>query len=268
LGPARWSALRRALSHLLRTGSPAQAKLAHTALVPQSQAAFSLPAQVGDYTDFYTSVHHATNIGRLFRPDNPLLPNYKWVPIAYHGRASSLIISGTGFRRPQGQLMPPGAQQPTLAPCKRLDYELELGVFIGPGNERGQAIGMDAAEAHVFGLCLLNDWSARDIQGWEYQPLGPFLSKNFATSRCPTWTARCTASRAPSTFNSMCACRPRPCDKPASRPHPLRSPTTDTPTGPWRKWSPTTPWVAAPCSPVTCWARARSQALKPAKPAP
>jgi len=185
LGPAHWSALRRALSRLLRTGSPAQATLPHTALVPQSQAAFCVPAQVGDYTDFYTSVHHATNIGRLFRPDNPLLPNYKWVPIAYHGRASSLIISGTGFRRPQGQLMPPGAQQPTLAPCKRLDYELELGVFIGPGNERGQAIGMDEAEAHVFGLCLLNDWSARDIQGWEYQPLGPFLSKNFATSLSP-----------------------------------------------------------------------------------
>ena len=185
LGPAHWSALRRALSRLLRTGSPAQATLPHTALVPQSQAAFCVPAHVGDYTDFYTSVHHATNIGRLFRPDNPLLPNYKWVPIAYHGRASSLIISGTGFRRPQGQLMPPGAQQPTLAPCKRLDYELELGVFIGPGNERGQAIGMDEAEAHVFGLCLLNDWSARDIQAWEYQPLGPFLSKNFATSLSP-----------------------------------------------------------------------------------
>ena len=185
LGPAHWSALRRALSRLLRTGSPAQATLPHTALVPQLQAAFCVPAQVGDYTDFYTSVHHATNIGRLFRPDNPLLPNYKWVPIAYHGRASSLIISGTGFRRPQGQLMPPGAQQPTLAPCKRLDYELELGVFIGPGNERGQAIGIDEAEAHVFGLCLLNDWSARDIQGWEYQPLGPFLSKNFATSLSP-----------------------------------------------------------------------------------
>jgi len=185
LGPAHWSALRRALSRLLRIGSPAQATLPHTALVPQLQAAFCVPAHVGDYTDFYTSVHHATNIGRLFRPDNPLLPNYKWVPIAYHGRASSLIISGTGFRRPQGQLMPPGAQQPTLAPCKRLDYELELGVFIGPGNERGQAIGMDEAEAHVFGLCLLNDWSARDIQGWEYQPLGPFLSKNFATSLSP-----------------------------------------------------------------------------------
>ncbi|MFM8929704.1 MAG: fumarylacetoacetase [Betaproteobacteria bacterium] len=185
LGPAHWSALRRALSHLLRTGSPAQAKLPYTALVPQSQAAFNLPAQVGDYTDFYTSVHHATNIGRLFRPDNPLLPNYKWVPIAYHGRASSLIISGTGFQRPQGQLMPPGAQRPSLAPCKRLDYELELGVFIGPGNQRGQAIGIDEAEAHVFGLCLLNDWSARDIQGWEYQPLGPFLSKNFATSLSP-----------------------------------------------------------------------------------
>lgn len=210
LGPAHWSALRRALSRLLRTGSPAQATLPHTALVPQSQAAFCVPAHVGDYTDFYTSVHHATNIGRLFRPDNPLLPNYKWVPIAYHGRASSLIISGTGFRRPQGQLMPPGAQQPTLAPCKRLDYELELGVFIGPGNERGQAIGMDEAEAHVFGLCLLNDWSARDIQGWEYQPLGPFLSKNFATSLSP-WVV---------TLEALAPYR-LPFSRPADDPQPL-----------------------------------------------
>ncbi len=185
LGPAHWSALRHALSRLLRSGSRAQDTLKRTALVPQSQAVFCVPAHVGDYTDFYTSVHHATNIGRLFRPDNPLLPNYKWMPIAYHGRASSLVISGTPFRRPQGQLMPPGAERPTLAPCKRLDHELELGVFIGPGNEQGQPIGIDTAEAHVFGLCLLNDWSARDIQGWEYQPLGPFLSKNFATSLSP-----------------------------------------------------------------------------------
>jgi len=185
LGPAHWSALRRALWRLLREGSAEQPALQHRGLVPQAQAEYRVPARVGDYTDFYTSVHHATHIGRLFRPDNPLLPNYKWVPIGYHGRASSLVVSGTNFKRPRGQLMPPGAAQPTVGPSKRLDFELELGVYIGPGNALGEPIRIDQAEAHVFGLCVLNDWSARDIQGWEYQPLGPFLSKNFATSVSP-----------------------------------------------------------------------------------
>ena len=195
LGPRHWSALRIALSRLLRHGAPQHQALetaarvstarVSTALVPQTQVQYRLPARVGDYTDFYTSVHHATHIGQLFCPDNPLLPNYKWVPIGYHGRASSLVISGTNFTRPSGQLMPPGAAQPTVAPCKRLDLELELGVYIGPGNGMGQPVGIDEAENHVFGLCLLNDWSARDIQGWEYQPLGPFLSKNFATTLSP-----------------------------------------------------------------------------------
>ena len=185
LGPAHWSALRRALSRLLRTGSPAQATLPHTALVPQSQAAFCVPAHVGDYTDFYTSVHHATNVGRLFRPDNPLLPNYKWVPIGYHGRASSIGVSGQQFRRPMGQILPPGATQPVVGPSKRLDIELELGVFMGRGNALGEPISIEAAEQHVFGLCLFNDWSARDIQAWEYQPLGPFLAKSFASTMSP-----------------------------------------------------------------------------------
>lgn len=187
LGQAHWSALRRTLSRLLRVGTSTaeQARIQPLALVPQSLAEYRLPARIGDYTDFYTSVHHATNIGRLFRPDNPLLPNYKWVPIGYHGRASSIVISGTPFARPQGQLMPPGATQPTVGPSKRLDIELELGAFIGPGNALGHPIGIDQAEDHVFGLCLLNDWSARDIQGWEYQPLGPFLAKNFATTISP-----------------------------------------------------------------------------------
>jgi len=184
LGPAHWGALRRALSRLLRWGA-AEKDALQQCLVPQAQVEYRVPARVGDYTDFYTSVHHATNVGRLFRPDSPLPPNYKWMPIGYHGRVSSLLISETEVRRPRGQLMPPGAQGPTLAACKRLDYELELGVFIGPGNELGQAINLDEAEGHVFGLCLLNDWSARDIQVWEYQPLGPFLSKNFATSLSP-----------------------------------------------------------------------------------
>lgn len=184
MGPEAWSALRLALSRALREGSSQQAALA-ACLVPQAGAEYALPARIGDYTDFYTSIHHATNIGRLFRPDNPLLPNYKWVPIGYHGRASSIAVSGRDFRRPQGQTLPPGASAPVFGPCKRLDIELELGVFIGPGNALGEPIAMHEAEAHVFGLCLFNDWSARDIQAWEYQPLGPFLSKSFASTISP-----------------------------------------------------------------------------------
>ena len=209
LGPAHWSALRRVLSRMLRLGAVEQYAL-QRCLVPQAQAEYRLPARVGDYTDFYTSVHHATNIGKLFRPDNPLLPNYKWVPIGYHGRASSLVISGTAFKRPTGQLMPPGATQPIVAPCRRLDYELELGVFIGPGNDLGRPIDIDEAEGHVFGICLLNDWSARDIQGWEYQPLGPFLSKNFATSLSP-WVV---------TMEALAPYR-LPFTRPAEEPQPL-----------------------------------------------
>ncbi|MDD0812004.1 fumarylacetoacetase [Curvibacter sp. RS43] len=184
LGPTAWSALRLALSRLLREGA-AGADTVATCLVPQAQAEFTVPARIGDYTDFYTSVHHATNIGKQFRPDNPLLPNYKWVPIGYHGRASSIGVSGQRFHRPVGQTLPPGATEPVFGPCRRLDIELELGVFLGQGNELGEPIAMDDAEQHVFGLCLLNDWSARDIQAWEYQPLGPFLSKNFATTISP-----------------------------------------------------------------------------------
>ena len=184
MGTAASSALRLALSRMLRVGSAFEAQL-HAGLVSQSDAEYALPAHIGDYTDFYTSIYHATNIGRQFRTDNPLLPNYKWVPIGYHGRASSIAISGQSFPRPAGQLMPPGAEAPTLAPCKRMDYELEMGIFIGSGNVLGTRIDIDDAESHVFGLCLLNDWSARDIQGWEYQPLGPFLSKSFASTISP-----------------------------------------------------------------------------------
>lgn len=184
LGQPAWSALRLALSHALREGSAEQARLANC-LVAQRDAEYTVPARIGDYTDFYTSVHHATNIGRQFRPDNPLLPNFKWIPIGYHGRASSIGVSGQTFARPLGQTMPPGASAPSFGPCKRLDYELEMGVFVGGGNALGQPIAITEAEAHVFGLCLLNDWSARDIQAWEYQPLGPFLSKNFATTISP-----------------------------------------------------------------------------------
>ena len=178
------AALRAALSQALRTGSPHAARL-RALLVPQAAAEYALAAEVGDYTDFYASIHHATAVGRLFRPDNPLLPNYKWVPIAYHGRASSLRVSGYDFARPRGQLLPAGATVPELAATRRLDYELEVGIFIGRGNALGASVPLAAAESHVFGLCLLNDWSARDVQSWEYQPLGPFLAKNFATSVSP-----------------------------------------------------------------------------------
>lgn len=190
LGPTAWSALRLALSRGLRAQAPhAVQAVLHAHLTPQAEVEYALPARIGDYTDFYTSIHHATNVGRLFRPDNPLLPNYKWVPIGYHGRSSSIGVSGQQFRRPKGQLMAAGADPatapPTLAPTQRLDIELELGIFIGQGNALGEPVPLVEAEDHVFGLCLLNDWSARDMQAWEYQPLGPFLAKNFATTISP-----------------------------------------------------------------------------------
>lgn len=176
--------LREHLSAALRAGSARGAQLAED-LVAQSSVEFSLPAVIGDYTDFYSSIHHATTVGRQFRPDNPLLPNYKWIPIAYHGRSSSIQVSGHTFPRPVGQRRAPGSEVPSLSPSQKLDFELEVGIFIGQGNRLGSAIPIKDAQTHVFGLCLLNDWSARDIQGWEYQPLGPFLSKNFASTISP-----------------------------------------------------------------------------------
>ena len=184
LGHHVWSALRLALSKALRVGAAAEEKLSGC-LVAQTDAEYDLPCTIGDYTDFYTSVHHATSIGALFRPDNPLLPNYKWVPIGYHGRASSIGVSGQTFHRPVGQTKAPDALEPSFGPCKRLDYELEMGIYIGKSNELGDPIAIDQADQHVFGLCLFNDWSARDIQAWEYQPLGPFLAKNFASTVSP-----------------------------------------------------------------------------------
>lgn len=184
LGAPAWSALRLALSRALREGSPLRATL-EPCLLAQAEAEYALPATIGDYTDFYASIHHATSVGRLFRPDQPLLPNYRWVPIGYHGRSSSIGVSGQRFARPCGQTLAPGAAAPTFGPSKKLDYELELGVFVGPGNALGQAVPIAEAESHIFGLCLLNDWSARDLQAWEYQPLGPFLAKNFATTISP-----------------------------------------------------------------------------------
>ena len=185
LTDAHWSALRLALSRALREGSPLRGTI-EPALCPQSQATLGLPARIGDYTDFYISVHHATAVGRQFRPDNPLLPNYKWVPIGYHGRASSIGVSGQAFARPCGQTRPAAeGEPPALGPCRRLDYELEMGLYIGTGNPQGSPISMADADRHLFGMCLLNDWSARDLQAWEYQPLGPFLSKSFASTVSP-----------------------------------------------------------------------------------
>ena len=184
LGPAVHTALRNALFESLLVGSLRQSVL-QRCLVAQHAAEYSLPAQIGDYTDFYTSIYHATAVGRMMRPDHPLLPNYEWVPIGYHGRSSSIGVSEQCCSRPNGQRLPAGAGQPVFGPSRRMDYELELGVFIGNGNSQGAPIPIAHAEAHIFGLCLLNDWSARDLQAWEYQPLGPFLAKNFATTISP-----------------------------------------------------------------------------------
>jgi fumarylacetoacetase len=182
-GPRR--ALRRRLHAILRQDasvSDRQAAARH--LLSQDDVDMLLPAVVGDYTDFYASLFHATNVGKLFRPDNPLLPNYKYIPIGYHGRASSLVPTGTPVRRPSGQ-MRDGEADPKFGTTKALDYEVELGFFVSAGNSLGEAIPIRNAEEHIFGICLVNDWSARDIQAWEYQPLGPFLGKSFATSLSP-----------------------------------------------------------------------------------
>ncbi len=184
LGRPAWGALRLAISQLLREDTTKRDK-ARSCLVPMKKVEMNVPARVGNYTDFYASVYHATNVGKLFRPDAPLLPNYKHIPIGYHGRASSVRVSGHQVKRPSGQLMPPGAVAPHVGPSQRLDYELEMGIWIGPGNVLGEPIQIEHAEDHIFGFCLLNDWSARDMQGWEYQPLGPFLAKNFLTSVSP-----------------------------------------------------------------------------------
>jgi fumarylacetoacetase len=187
-GPRR--TLRAALSALLadtmlrQQGAAARARL-EPLLHEAAACTLLLPARIGDYTDFFAGIHHATNTGRQFRPDNPLLPNYKHVPVAYHGRASSVVPSGAEVRRPKGQRKPPTDPAPSFGPCRNLDYEMEMGVWIGPGNALGQPIPIGRAAEHIAGFCLLNDWSARDIQGWEYQPLGPFLAKNFATTVGP-----------------------------------------------------------------------------------
>ena len=176
--------LRRELSQALSTKSRVQKRL-QKHLVPMKRAELFLPVAIGDYSDFYAGIHHATNVGRILRPDNPLLPNYKWVPIGYHGRASSVVASGTPVRRPTGQLKATDAASPAFAPTRRLDHEAELGFIVGRGNRLGERVRLSQALDHVFGVVLLNDWSARDIQAWEYQPLGPFLAKSFATTVSP-----------------------------------------------------------------------------------
>jgi len=188
LDKAERSDLRSAISDLLRAGSDvaASAEAGQEAiLVPMSRAELHLPVAIGDYTDFYASIYHAMNVGKMFRPDNPLLPNYKYVPIGYHGRASSIVVSGTPVHRPNGQTLAPDASTPSFGPSRMLDYEAEMGLLVGRGNDLGSAIAITDAEDHIFGYCLVNDWSARDIQSWEYQPLGPFLAKNFSTTISP-----------------------------------------------------------------------------------
>lgn len=207
--------LRQAISAFLRAGN-AVAK-ARNCIVAQANIEMGLPCRIGDYTDFYTSIHHATTVGKQFRPENPLLPNYKWIPIGYHGRASSIGVSGESFPRPNGQTKALDAEVPSVGPTRKLDYELEIGVFIGTPNERGEAVSMQEAESRVFGLVLFNDWTARDIQPWEYQPLGPFMSKNFASTVSP-WMVT-TEALAP--FRSAFV-------RPSSDPDPL--PYLDSPT--------------------------------------
>ncbi|CAI8783754.1 fumarylacetoacetase [Pseudomonas sp. IT-P218] len=188
LGREARVALRERLIELLKDGSTLHGKIEAQGakLLPlAADCDMHLPAKINDYTDFYVGIEHAQNVGKLFRPDNPLLPNYKYVPIGYHGRASTIRPSGTDVRRPKGQTLPAGQTEPTFGPCARLDYELELGIWIGQGNDMGDSIAIGDAADHIAGFCLLNDWSARDIQAWEYQPLGPFLSKSFITSISP-----------------------------------------------------------------------------------
>src|SRR5262245_10819723 len=184
LPKAARAALRARLSALLAEGA-AERKILETMLHDASACTLHVPAAVGDYTDFFAGINHATNAGKQFRPDNPLLPNYKYVPVAYHSRSSSIVASGAPVQRPNGQRKPATKTVPTFGPSRNLDYELELGIWIGPGNAQGAPIPIAQAADHVVGFCLLNDWSARDIQGWEYQPLGPFLAKNFATTVSP-----------------------------------------------------------------------------------
>jgi fumarylacetoacetase len=210
-GPDLARALRRSLVEILAEGNTSASSRAAEITVPLAEVELLLPARIGDYSDFYASIHHAANVGGMFRPDNPLLPNYKYVPIGYHGRASSIVVSGTSVHRPVGQTRDDANAPPVFGPSRRLDYELELGAYIGIGNSLGAPIPIGAAHRHVWGVSLVNDWSARDIQSWEYQPLGPFLSKNFATSVSP-WIV---------TLDALAPFRVRATPRPPGDPAPL-----------------------------------------------
>jgi len=211
LGSEQRRCLRREIFRLLNREVEPAGDLPNKLLFDAADAEMLLPVAVGDYTDFYASIVHATNVGSMFRPNNPLLPNYKWVPIGYHGRASSLVVSGTGICRPWGQTMPAGANAPVYRPSSRLDYELEVGAYVAMGNQLGESIPIDQAEERMFGLSLVNDWSARDIQSWEYQPLGPFLGKSFATTVSP-WVV---------TREALAPYRTAPALRPEDDPQPL-----------------------------------------------
>ena len=290
MGADAWRALRHALFDLFsaqhRSGTPGPVTEAlERCLVPQADVEYGLPARIGDYTDFYTSIDHARNIVKLLRPDGTLAPNFQWMPVAYHGRVSSIGIAGQQVRRPVGQRLAEGARSPEVGPCARLDYELELGIFIGVGNGQGTRIPVGSAEQHVFGLCLLNDWSARDIQAWESVPLGPFLAKNFATTLSP-WIVtmdalapyRAAWARSPdepqplaylstpsaepltvrSIFNWKSHSRRRSIGVTARRRRAFRAPVFDTSTGRSRRWSRITPSADAIFAAAICWAAERS----------
>jgi fumarylacetoacetase len=212
MGRRAASKLRREISRALSLKSRHRKRLQRH-LVPLKQAELFRPVTIGDYSDFFTGIYHATNMGRMLRPDNPLLPNYKWLPVGYHGRSSSIVISGTPIRRPRGQVKAPDAEAPVYTPSRRLDYEAELGFIVGTGNRLGHPIGVGEALDHVFGLVLLNDWSARDLQAWEYQPLGPFLAKSFATTISP-WIVTMDALEP-----YRCQAFPRGAQEPQPLPH-------------------------------------------------
>jgi fumarylacetoacetase len=213
LGPRAWSALRAQLSRLLSADGAAHRADLEQNLLSMAVAELALPVEIGNFTDFFASIYHATNAGRMFRPDNPLMPNYKYVPVAYHSRASSVRVSGTPVRRPLGQSKTPEENAPVYRASRALDYEFELGFYVGVPSELGSPVPMAQAGEHIFGFCLLNDWSARDIQAWEYQPLGPFLAKNFATTVSP-WVVTAEAIEP---FRTAAAVRPS--EDPAPLPH-------------------------------------------------
>jgi fumarylacetoacetase len=212
LGRPAWRAVRGRIGELLRADNPElrdSQTVRDRALVRQADVEMRLPAEIGDYTDFYSSRHHAFNVGTMFRgPENALMPNWVWLPVAYHGRSSSIVVSGTDVRRPRGQQIAAGASTPVFGPSRLVDYELEMGFFVGPGNGLGRPIALAEADEHIFGMVIVNDWSARDIQKWEYQPLGPFLAKNFATTVSP-WVV------------TMDALEPFRCEGPVQEPEPL-----------------------------------------------